>query len=1129
MKSKKIPALCLGLMLSGSLALHAQTVNLGSNKVSLKTAFEKIEKASKYKIAYNATIVDANRTVTVSKTKGDAMDLLREVLADAGYGYEVNGNYITVKPQANKQKQGNSKKRTVKGRVVDANGEPIIGASVRIKGSGQGAITDIDGNYSLDNVPDGATLEVSYVGFSSKNISTGTRSQLDVTLAEDVNVLNEVVAIGYGTTTVKSSAGSISSIKADAISTTLSSNFADALSGQVTGVQVIQPSGQPGTEDQIRVRGIGTLTAGSSPLIVVDGFPLSEGSTLSSINTASIESIEVLKDAASTAIYGSRGANGVIMVKTKAGSTAKPSVNLSATWGWQSRNDRVELVGAYDFATFLKEARNTGYVNKNPTKRSETDTNEQRKKNKASKRELIPDYIVPYLNGEQGLTDTDWFDEIMRTASVRNYDLSVSGGSDKFKYNFTGGYMKQDGIVIGTDFEKYSANVNLSFKPSKAITIGTSLFPSYSKRHTTRGDELYGSTLLSSAIITYPFFSPYNEDGSYAISEQIKANKEYDGALNENPVAWANMVDSERRRARFFGNVYAEVEIIKGLKYKLNIGGDYESMKYKYFKPSTIGQYRTAAPYPAAAENNQSDLKNYLIENTLNYSTYLDKGAKHHVDFLLGQSYQREDYEKTNITASGFTDNSIRNIAGGSTYGVTASQYAWSMISYFGRVNYSLLDRYLLNVSYRRDGSSRFGKNSKWGSFPAVSGAWILSSEPFMNRVKNVIDYAKVRVSWGKSGNNQIPNFGSLAVLKKSDYIFNGELVSGSLISTSPNPDLSWEKTSTLNIGLNIVLFKYLGIDMDFYRATTNGLLLDVPVPEQSGYDTSLQNIGKLRNTGFEAKLYTAKPLQLGKVGWNSNFTLSTNKDKVLALAPGQTQIITRNNITRVGHSIGELYGYEVIGIYKTQEDLDKYPHMSGTQLGDYIIKDLDGDNKITTKDKKSWGSPSPKVILGWNNTINYMGFELTIDLYSELGKKKYNHTTNVLNCGEGFGLCSKDYFKNRWHPVDNPNGTWVTPNMGNYSNTRKQGLYSNLYYDNASFLQLRTLKLAYNLPQSLLAKVGIARAQVYFLGNNLLMLTPYKGFNVQGEDHSDVLQQGAEYFTYPMARTLSVGLNVTF
>lgn len=1016
---------------------------------------------------------------------------------------------------------------SMKGKIVDGSGEPIMGSTVSLIGSDLKTVSDIDGNFSIV-VKKGDKLRISYLGFKDKFVTINNQNGIKVVLEDDVHNLEEVVAIGYGSTTVKSSTGSISQLKADGLDKNISTNFSSALSGQVTGVQVIQTSGQPGTDSQIRVRGIGTLTAGSDPLIVVDGFPLTEGSTLNSINTASIESIEVLKDAASTAIYGSRGANGIIMIKTKGGASSKPNVTFSASLGMQQRSDRVKLVNAYDFAIFQKEARNTGYVNKDSNNRKETDSTEERKKNGASKRELLPDYILPYLNGETGLTDTDWYDEIFRTGSISDYNISVNGGSDKCKYSFTGGYLKQNGILLGTDFEKYSASVNLWFKPSNNIVIGTSLFPSYSKQNLTQSSNTWGGTLVSLASISYPFFSPYNSDGTLAISKQIEANIAADGALTENPVAWAKMLDCNNTTARFFGNVFTEIDLLKGMKYKLNLGMDYESGQYRAFKPSNIGQYRSAAPSPAYANNNNSSTMNYLVENTLNYNAYLDKNLNHNIGVLIGQSYQKENYEQVAITATGFTDNSIKNIAGGSGFKVSPSEYQWTLLSYFGRVNYSLMDKYLLSASVRWDGSSRFGYNSKWGFFPAASMAWVLSNESFVKKLKSV-NYAKLRLSWGQSGNNQIPNYGALAVMKRSNYIFDNSLASGSMISTSPNPDLSWEKTNNFNIGVDLVVFNYLGVNVDYYNATTNDLLLEVPVPEQSGYKTSLQNIGKVRNTGLEVKVSTSRPLMLGNIRWNSSLTLSANKDKVLALAPGQTQIISGQNITRVGHSIGELYGYEVIGIYKTQEDLDKYPHMAGTQLGDYIIKDLSKDKKITTEDRKSYGSPAPKVILGFNNTASYKNFELSLNLYSELGKKKYSGTLSSLESGEGFMMVTQDYFDKRWHPVDNPNGTMATPNMGNYSNDRKQALNSNLFIKNASYLQLRSLKLAYNLPSELLGRLGISNAQVYVIGNNLFMITPYKGFSVDAESNSSVLQQGAEKYAYPMPRTYTFGVNVSF
>lgn len=1135
-------SLVLALLLSSAFSLSAQQVTLNSKNQKLGSVLTSISRQTGMTLAYSSQFVDLDKRVSISAKGQDLAVVLNRLLGNTDIAYDLKGRKILLYQKRKDNAPavsaprgttgGNSgnpspvRKRhnKITGVVTDEKGEPIVGAGVTIAGSKQGVLTDVNGKFSI-NADAGSRLEVSYIGFSRAIVPVNGQDEVTVRMKEDLKNLKELVVIGYGTTTVKNSTGSISSIKAGDIETYPSSNFASALSGKMTGVQVSLPSGTPGSSPVIRVRGIGTLTAGSNPLIVVDGFPLTEGSDINSVDMNSIQSIEVLKDAASTAIYGSRGANGIIMITTKSGMTGKPQVSLSASFGVQQRYDRMKFVDAYEMAQYMYEARNTGYVNKDPEHRKATDDTATRIANGASKRELIPDYLWPYLKGEKGLTNTDWMDEIFRIAPMQNYDIAVRGGSEKSSYSFSMGYLKQEGIEIGSGFEKLSANINLKFKPASFIDLGASLSPSYSHSRVAESQKSNNFLLMANAM--YPFFSPYNKDGSLAISEQIKANTATDGALMEDPVAYAELSYNGTNTPRIFGNVYADITFFKDLKYKLNLGGDYESSVYKFFKPSDLGEYRAAAPQPASAQQTNTSRTNYLIENTLTYTKQLNA---HFIQMLLGQSYQKEDQEALDVVASGFSDNSIQNIAGGSTYKVTPDSYSWAMISYFGRLNYNYKGTYLFSGSLRRDGSSRFGANTKWGLFPAVSGAWIMSNEKFLQDSR-AVQYLKLRASWGKSGNNQIPNYGSLALLQTSNYVFGGKLAPGTSISTSPNADLSWEMTSTLNFGVDLTLFDYLGLSADYYIANTNDLLLNVPVPEQSGYVTSLQNIGKIRNNGFEIRLSTAKDVKFGDVVWNSSFNLSTNKNKVLALANGQTQIIGDKgfSITRVGHSISEYYGYDVIGVYKNQDDFNKYPSMKGTQIGDYIIKDLNNDGVIDTKDKKSFGSPTPKVVLGFNNTFRYKQFELMVDMYSELGKKIYSQAlSNMVNPGEGFAVPSKDYFENRYHPENNPDGIYATPNMGNFSNDRKESRISNMFFYNASNFSIRTLKFAYNLPSSFLNKVGIKTAQLYFLANNLLIVTPYKGLNPNG-DTSDALNQGYDNFNYPVPRTFTFGLNVNF
>lgn len=1103
---------------------NAQTVSKDFKAQPLKSVLKEIEQQTGLSIIYEVQDVDGSKKITESFKEVPVEKVLSAILGP-GLEFTIQNKMILIsKKKVAGQYEGTPK--DIKGKITDERGESIIGATIQVKGTSNGAITDIDGNFSLTGVPSDATIVVSYIGYGSQELPVRDRNTFAITLVEDSKQLDEVVVIGYGTTTVKSSTGSISSVKAGELQNYPSTNFASALSGKMAGVQVSMPSGTPGGSPVINVRGVGTLTAGSKPLIVVDGFPLTEGSDINSINMNAIQSIEVLKDAASTAIYGSRGANGIIMITTKSGKTSKPTVTLSATFSLQQRYDKLELVDAYDMAQYMLEARNTGYVNKDPLKRKETDDTATRKANGASKRELIPDYLFPYLNGQKGLTNTNWLDEVFQLAPMQDYNISVNGGSEKAFYSLSAGYMKQEGIIIGTDFDKFSANVNLKLMPTNTITLGFSFSPSYSKQNTFDEDAM-SSNFLNIATGIYPFFAPYNEDGTLAISEQINANVDTDGALYENPVAIAKKVDRKTDRLRLFGNMYAEVKLFKDFKFKTNIGADYDASIYKFYTPADIGKYRAAAPQPISASQSNTNRKNYLIENTLTYNKLI---KEHTIQVLLGQSYQREDQEILKVTATDFGDSSIKNIAGGSSFKVEPSQYAWAMISYFARLNYNWQDKYMFSASMRRDGSSRFGSNTKWGMFPALSAAWLISNEKFMKN-SSAIDYAKLRVSWGKSGNNQIANYGAQALMSSNDYLFGGSLAPGTVINSSPNPDLSWEMTSTWNIGLDVTLFKYLGINADFYLANTNDLLLSVPVPQQSGYTTSLQNIGKVRNTGFEIRFSTAKDVNLGPIAWNSSLNMSTNKNKVLALAPGQTQIIGSKgfSITEVGKSISELYGYEVIGIYKSEEDFKKYPAMAGTQIGDYIIKNQNDDKVIDTKDKRSFGSPLPKVVLGWNNTFRYKSFELALDLYSELGKKLYSTAlATYMDTGEGFAVTTKEYFNNRYHPVNNPNGTYATPNMGNFSNARKEARISNKFFYNASNLNIRSLKLSYELPSLFTNRLGIQRTQVYFLANNLLLLTPYKGMSINGNS-TDALNQGLESYNYPLPRTFSLGLNINF
>ncbi|WP_449399469.1 SusC/RagA family TonB-linked outer membrane protein [Chryseobacterium wanjuense] len=794
----------------------------------------------------------------------------------------------------------------------------------------------------------------------------------------------------------------------------------------------------------------------------------------------------------------------------------------------QTRSDNEKFVNAYDMATYMKEARDNNYLSKG-SNRSASDDNATRISKGASLRELIPDYLIPYLNKQPGLIDTDWYNTVLKPAPISNTALNILGGTDKTKFAFTGSYLNQKGLLIGTGYEKYSGNINLVTNISDKLKFGVSINPSYSKGELfdmVNGGRTYN--LLQMATTMYPFFAPRDANGNLLISQQIKANIPYDGALVENPVAVAEMTKRKYNMFKTFGNVFAEWNFLKDFRYKVSAGGDYTSYEYNFFDPSTVGSYRTAAPDATTASRTEYITKNYLIENLLTFDKRLNN---HSFNVIAGQSFQKEQSNQVTTLAANFPDNSLTNISGGTSFKIDVTDYTWALLSYFGRFNYTYDSKYSFMASYRRDGSSRFGVNTKWGNFYALSLAWTLSNENFFPKNK-FLDPLKLRFSVGTNGNNQIPNFGAISLMTQENYVFGGILAPGYRAYTAPNADLSWEKSESTNFGIDLGLFnKYLNVSADYYILNRNGLLLDVPVPQQSGYSTSLQNIGKIRNQGLELQV-SLRPVRFGEnFEYSNNFSFSANKNEVLALANNQTQIVTGANnfaVTKVGGSIAEMYGYNILGVYKTQAEIDNSPHIAGTMVGDYIMEDLNKDGKIDANDKKSFGSGIPKYVMGFTNSFKYKNFELNFTFYSELGRKIYNgDQVSITESGEGFGIANQYYFDNRYNPVTNPNGTYAMPNM-NFSNNRKEARTSSIFFKNGDYVRLRSLKLAYNLPESLLSALKIRSIQLYFIGNNLLTFTSYKGQNLDANSDT-ILTQGYDNGYYPVARTYSFGMNMKF
>ncbi|MBC8152673.1 MAG: SusC/RagA family TonB-linked outer membrane protein [Bacteroidetes bacterium] len=1100
-----------------------------------------LEKAADVRFVYSPQVVRAGQRVSFNAQNQPLAMVLETIFRQANIAWDIVGGQIVLKRNAgdhslkndaltNAVSLADSTVRTVTGTVVDGVTQvPLPGVSVLLKGTTRGTAADQNGAFSLSVPNEATTLIFSFIGYLSEEVMIAPgQTTATVSLKADQEQLSEVVVVGYGTQSKAKVTGVVSQVKAQELVRYNGSNFAQQLAGKAAGVVINDASAQPGANPQIVIRGIGTLTAGRNPLIVVDGFPLSEGSSFNSVNPQDIETVDILKDPSSAAIYGSRAANGVVLITTKKGKSDKINVSLDFYTGIQQRSDRVEYVDAYQAAQYFTEARDWGYVSKNPAARSITDDRATRLSKGASLRELRLNYLQPYLDKQPGLTNTNWLDEVFRNGPISSYNVAISGGSAKTNYYVSANYFNQQGIVLNNGLKRYSGTVKIDSRLSDKFDLGVSLNPSYNSQTYLDNNANWSNDPVAGLYIMYPFFAPYNPDGSLAISQQLIANIPEDGALGENAVALALKIKNNRDFFRTFGNTYLAFRPIEGLTVKTLLGGDVTSNLFDFYNPSDVGQYRGAAPKPAVAAENRDFTTNFLSENTLTYNRQIQD---HSLDLLAGYTFQKESGSSTNVTGTGIADNSLPNIAGASAFVASSSRYVWTQISYLARAQYSYLNKYLFTATIRRDGSSRFGDDRKWGNFPSLTGGWILSNESFFPKSK-LLTFAKLRASWGQSGNNQIGSYSSKALVSSANYVYGNGLGAGFSAITTPNPNLSWETKTATNFGLNLGLGTRFTLSADYYASTTKDLLLNVPVPEQSGFSSSIQNIGKIQNRGFELELGGSN-LDLGPVKWGFNGNIATNVNEVLALAPGQEQIIAGSLSqfrTRVGGPIAEMYGYNIIGIYKTQEQLNSTPKLTGTLLGDYIVEDLNNDGVIDLADRKGFGTYNPELTYGFSSNFGWKGLELSFSLVGIVGRKISDLQLALFEeSAEAFAMPNQYYFENRYHPQNNPDGFLAQPNLGNFSSARRLTRTSNYFFKDGDYLRLRNLQVAYTLPQTWLSGVKMSGARLYVTANNLFTVTKFRGYNPDATSTENVLTNGFSQANYPVARSFIVGFNVNF
>ncbi|SKC95976.1 TonB-linked outer membrane protein, SusC/RagA family [Chitinophaga ginsengisegetis] len=1043
---------------------------------------------------------------------------------------------------------------TIKGSVMSEGGEPLPGVSVMVKqrnGSDKiNTTTDEKGVFRLQGMKTGALYDFtfSFIGYENNllngfQVKDGNSNLLLIRMKEASKGLNELVVVGYGTRTKKELTGSVSSLRSSDLKQQAVTSFDQALAGKMAGIQVMQTNGAPGGNVSIRVRGVGSISAGNNPLFVIDGLPITNDTRsaspgvnnyqqpfnpLASINVNDIASIDVLKDAASAAIYGSRGSNGVVLIRTKKGEAGKMTVNYDGSYGLQEVNKHVDVLDAYDYAKLVYEGHNNAYLDAVPTGKP-TDPNSVRPQNPSTR---IPPQILPYLEGKPGLTNTDWQKEIFRQAPMQSHTVSVSGGNEDLSYYFSANYFNQDGIVINNNYKRYSSRFRVDGGSGK-FHFGVNMTPSYTDNRLVNAEGPWfapNSGVIALALGYAPIFPVRNPDGTFADSVNVWGY----GQTNQlNPVAVASLVKDRIKNFRLTANAYMEYEFIKNLKYRIVAGTDLNSFRRDYYRPSNLPLPSGTLPSVATGFSNTDMYTNWLTEHTLTYNKTF---GKHKLDVLTGFTVQKENQEHNTLTANNFPTDIVTTLNAGQVNAGGSSLEQWSLNSWLGRAQYSYANKYYLTASIRRDGSSRFGINRKWASFPAVSGAWQVSNEPFFRSIKQ-ISSLKIRSSYGLTGNFQIPNYGSLAQMSNanSNYILgNQTLVNGVSVTSPANPNLTWESMASFDLGLEIGLFnEMLNFTVDYYNAKTTKLLLNLPVPGASGFSTYLQNIGAVNNKGLEISLsYNKKIGKDWQLEGNANIAFNTNKVTRLG-ASGAPIIATGGTgntyfITKIGETIGSYYLYVADGIYKDQRDLDTSAKTSNpTHVGDLKFKDINGDGKIDANDRAIVGSFQPKYIFGFSNTVRYKNVDLSISIQGSQGNKILNLFRRYIANVEGnFNNLSevKDHYVS---PEDPGNGK---VNRANRLATGGNGITSSWHVEDGSYVRIRNIALGYNFPTAMLGRAGISSARIYGAVQNPFTFSKYSLFNPEISNRTEnALTAGEDYGSYPLARTYMIGLNVTF
>jgi TonB-linked SusC/RagA family outer membrane protein len=1041
-----------------------------------------IEEQANVRFIYSPNAIDVNQKVNL-KTRNEKLEsVLKELLNPYSLGFTVSDNkMISLKRIASMEFKKPiapivlpvNQNVEVSGKVTDGKGEPLPGVSILIKGTQVGMTTDVDGNFKIEIPNENLTLVFSFVGYISREEVIGNRNSLNIALEVDEKSLEEVVVVGYGVVKKRDLTGSVSSIKSEEIHAFPTANISQALQGRIAGVHIQQNSGAPGSPMQVRIRGTNSIQGSNEPLWVIDGFP----SDPSLLNPADVERMEVLKDASATAIYGSRGANGVILVTTKSGKAGKTKVDYSSSFSFQTIRKKLDMLDATEYGKLYN-------IFWNNTQGRDYFTESQ-------------------INGFG--KGTDWQDQILRNALVQDHSLNVSGGNEKTQFSIGSSYLNQQGIIKNSDFQRMvlRANINHELSPRIAVSFGTVLGRTNS--NPTANDQ----SLIMASLAATPTVGPYKADGGYQLLNGIYP---FSPDNVNNPIAYLNEVSRKQVANRVMANLGLTVKPLDGLSIKFSgniTNTDSRSDNY------TTGLFPTSAG--SASIGTSGDV--YINSN--NIVTYEKKlSANHSINAVAGMTYEMQTNKSLSASGTGFLSDATEthNIGSATTINIPSSSYSqWGLLSWLGRLNYSFKDKILATVSFRADGSSRYSSGNKWGFFPSAALAWRFIEEDIFKNIP-VLSDGKIRVSYGETGSTAISPYFTLNMLSSGKVPLGTDLYTFFAPGTRFPANLKWETTAQKDIGLELGFFENrIRLTADYYIKNTRDLLNSVQLPRSFGYATTIQNIGAIENKGFELQL--DGNIINKTVRWDVGLVFSQNRNTVKKLYNGQDirgAVMSLNvandyvNLLREGHSASSFYGYQLKGL---------------DENGRYDYHDLNKDGAINESDKTWIGDPNPKFIYGINSTVKWKKLELNFFIQGSHGNDIFAAAMINQNYKYYLGYNTlKEVLYNHWSP-ENPQAKY--PRLDRTFSTR---MADNFVYD-GSYLRLKTIRLGYSFAMSRLNKGWSSKGQIYVSGQNLLTLTTYPWWDpdVNSSGGSNSINQGIDYYSYPVPKGITVGINLSF